>query len=599
MMIAPPPQAMMVAPPHTPTPLTASDQATVQAAAAAAAVAAAAALNIHTGPPGVASPLVCAPATVTQPINPLAAPTPTRKTPRRQCRFPGCTKTIKSQGHCQKHGARAKRCKVEGCQKQAQGTHDGMCKRHWKAIHGPPPERPQENEEPPPPAPTGTSVYDTIIPASIAWKATKKRIDDREVMPLVAHLRDGGADREPGWHRAAERLSRGLHPAKAISVQFEPWERQLVMFEIMLISGTMWNSHRDLAHAWGREKGFHNVLVSQVCERRGEMERKKRSDTGRLFTKEEREAFKVKLNKARSEKKMRLGLSPEEQQAAAQAAVAAAASDDAIASPDAAAVAAATAASDHVQAQHAMQTQQAQEHLEAVQQVHHQTIVAQVQPTPMAGVVTTEESTTTADVAAAPGASMSALSTAAAVAAAAPPEAHDATAAAALYGDAIAHYSAPTQAPISPGMVPTPVPASVMDTAADHTAHTDQTVIEAVAAATVAMGETNDDETAAATAAAVAAAAVDPHNPTGVAHTHIEHAPAPATTLHHVKAENEGDTVAEMCMGPASIEEMVHDAHSANVDANGAVVLPAAAAEAVVAAVDAATKQVEIASAEV
>jgi len=29
---------------------------------------------------------------------------------RRQCRFPGCTKTIKSQGHCQRHGARAKRC---------------------------------------------------------------------------------------------------------------------------------------------------------------------------------------------------------------------------------------------------------------------------------------------------------------------------------------------------------------------------------------------------------------------------------------------------------------------------------------------------------
>ncbi len=39
---------------------------------------------------------------------------------RRLCRYPGCTKVIKSQGHCQRHGARAKRCKMDGCDKQAQ-----------------------------------------------------------------------------------------------------------------------------------------------------------------------------------------------------------------------------------------------------------------------------------------------------------------------------------------------------------------------------------------------------------------------------------------------------------------------------------------------
>lgn len=54
---------------------------------------------------------------------------------KRICRAPGCTKVIKSQGHCQRHGAIAKRCKVDGCDKQAQGTHDGMCKRHWKACN--------------------------------------------------------------------------------------------------------------------------------------------------------------------------------------------------------------------------------------------------------------------------------------------------------------------------------------------------------------------------------------------------------------------------------------------------------------------------------
>jgi hypothetical protein len=51
---------------------------------------------------------------------------------KRTCRHPGCTKVIKSQGHCQRHGAKAKRCRVDGCDKQAQGTHEGMCKRHFK-----------------------------------------------------------------------------------------------------------------------------------------------------------------------------------------------------------------------------------------------------------------------------------------------------------------------------------------------------------------------------------------------------------------------------------------------------------------------------------
>lgn len=63
-----------------------------------------------------------------------ATTTPKKK---RLCRYPDCTRVIKSQGHCQRHGAKAKRCKVQGCDKQAQGTHDGMCKRHWKTIHFP------------------------------------------------------------------------------------------------------------------------------------------------------------------------------------------------------------------------------------------------------------------------------------------------------------------------------------------------------------------------------------------------------------------------------------------------------------------------------
>ena len=36
---------------------------------------------------------------------------------KRVCRFPGCTNLIKSQGHCQRHGAIVKLCKVREMQK--------------------------------------------------------------------------------------------------------------------------------------------------------------------------------------------------------------------------------------------------------------------------------------------------------------------------------------------------------------------------------------------------------------------------------------------------------------------------------------------------
>ena len=72
------------------------------------------------------------------------------------------------------------------------------------------------------------------------------------------------------------------------------------MVEILLLSGgTPYANFKDLAHAWGREKGFHHVLTSSVCERRGEVERKKRSDAGKILTEQERENFRKKLKIAR------------------------------------------------------------------------------------------------------------------------------------------------------------------------------------------------------------------------------------------------------------------------------------------------------------
>jgi hypothetical protein len=46
---------------------------------------------------------------------------------RRYCREPGCDRIVKSQGLCQRHGARPKKCRIEECCKQAQGSFMGMC----------------------------------------------------------------------------------------------------------------------------------------------------------------------------------------------------------------------------------------------------------------------------------------------------------------------------------------------------------------------------------------------------------------------------------------------------------------------------------------
>jgi hypothetical protein len=168
-----------------------------------------------------------------------------------------------------------------GCDKQAQGTHDGMCKRHWKSINCP---AEQAVEPPQPPPPQGASVYDTILPASIAFRpgnsksrpevmqarypntmnssssntwdhhlgandltnmsAAHKRTSAASdpfdpprpppgtcVMPLITFLMQE-RHREPGWHRNAERRARGMFLVANLSQQLEPWERQLVSAQL-------------------------------------------------------------------------------------------------------------------------------------------------------------------------------------------------------------------------------------------------------------------------------------------------------------------------------------------------------------------------------
>jgi uncharacterized membrane protein len=74
------------------------------------------------------------------------------------------------------------------------------------------------------------------------------------------------------------------------------------LVEILLLSGgTPYANFKDLAHAWGREKGFHHVLAASVCERRGEVERKRRSDAGKTLSNEQKELFRQKLKRTRTD----------------------------------------------------------------------------------------------------------------------------------------------------------------------------------------------------------------------------------------------------------------------------------------------------------
>jgi hypothetical protein len=195
---------------------------------------------------------------------------------RRYCRTFGCTRIVKSQGLCQRHGAKPRQCRVEGCLKQAQGNFDGMCKSHFKADKRettPLPPKPNPIFDPEPPPATGESVYDRILPASLAWNP----ITSVGEMPLIEHFKQGFLLEKPhAWHRNEERLARGLWPVHNPATQLEGWERELAWMEILLLTGTPESSFRHLARGWGRDKGFHMVLSQFICERHGDVERKKR-----------------------------------------------------------------------------------------------------------------------------------------------------------------------------------------------------------------------------------------------------------------------------------------------------------------------------------
>ena len=67
-----------------------------------------------------------------------------------------------------------------------------------------------------------------------------------------------------------------MFPIDNPATQLEGWERELVWMEILVLTGSPNASFRHLARAWGRDKGFHMVLAQFICERHGDVQRKKR-----------------------------------------------------------------------------------------------------------------------------------------------------------------------------------------------------------------------------------------------------------------------------------------------------------------------------------
>eukprot|EP00934_Nitzschia_sp_Nitz4_P004923 Nitzschia sp. Nitz4//scaffold219_size35776//18289//20211//NITZ4_007823-RA/size35776-processed-gene-0.6-mRNA-1//1//CDS//3329542317//4913//frame0 len=147
-----------------------------------------------------------------------------------------------------------------------------MCKSHFKAMKRATTPLPKVNAGDAPPPAQGLSVYDGVLPASIAYvprEGTK--------MPLIAHLKAGfDGLKPPAWHRNEERRARGLMPIDNPACQLEGWERELVWMEILVLTGAPGASFRHLARGWGRDKGFHMVLAQFICERHGDVERKRR-----------------------------------------------------------------------------------------------------------------------------------------------------------------------------------------------------------------------------------------------------------------------------------------------------------------------------------
>ena len=120
----------------------------------------------------------------------------------------------------------------------------GMCKKHWNEVHKPPP---PVQPEVVPPHPQGQSVYDQIIPASVAWKAVKKRtVTGTHVTAAEAAVAVHGADHLPALPGAQPEVQPGI-----VSVPAGPAMAEVVE-PMPIVSHLKTNAH--LPAGWHRQQ---------------------------------------------------------------------------------------------------------------------------------------------------------------------------------------------------------------------------------------------------------------------------------------------------------------------------------------------------------
>ena len=178
------------------------------------------------------------------------------KAKRRYCKMESCERTVKSQGLCQSHGAKPCKCKISGCDKQAQGNFKNMCKSHFREYHG-------LDAAFPPPNNVDASPEVAPMAAPVAMFFQENAITGKPVAPLSNYLRAGLEARKGfGWHRSEERAASAMCPAYA-NQELEEWETDLIAIEIMSLESCP-KTCVYLAYAWGKQEGtFRDVMKLQ------------------------------------------------------------------------------------------------------------------------------------------------------------------------------------------------------------------------------------------------------------------------------------------------------------------------------------------------
>ena len=181
-----------------------------------------------------------------------------KKYKRRFCRVPDCQRTVKSQGLCQRHGAKPCKCKVAGCEKQAQGSFMGMCKAHFRQV------KLQESNEavnssPPAISEKAKSVGAPKVSSAVETKPPilGKSIPSVPTMTLFETIKRGYINQKgAGWRRMEERVIRGFAKIP-VEDAFESWELELLSLDVVAMQMTSEEALKYLSYAWGRNEDFY------------------------------------------------------------------------------------------------------------------------------------------------------------------------------------------------------------------------------------------------------------------------------------------------------------------------------------------------------